>query len=296
MLNQGKGKNVILKDVHCPYCNSDKATLISTVVSKKFAFQLPAYGLKFVLSLLYLSFVQIWVNGFKFFEAIKTVDTVTYAFCPICGNSYSMAAPDTIKDEMSAPKFYRINSGKCIMGICTGISEYTGISLLWVRIMTVLYALTGIVPVLYFLVGACIPYKETAEKEPNKKRFYRYRKGKDFFGICKGFAEYTDIPVMWVRLLFVLFGASVIGTIAYLIIPMFVPYKEDVDAGIKRKKLHKVKEGKWIFGVCTGIAKRTKMPLWLVRLLTVILGVPLALYPIFTALLPHEEDLDPAEI
>ena len=88
--------NIIAKDVHCPYCDSANAVLLNKTSSRKFAFQLPAFGLKFVLSLLYLSIIHICINGFKLFETIKTIDNVTYVFCPNCGNSYSMAPPEQI--------------------------------------------------------------------------------------------------------------------------------------------------------------------------------------------------------
>ena len=283
--------NIIAKDVHCPFCETDNAILLNKTTSRKLSLQLPAYGLKFVLSLLYLAFVQIWINGYKLIEAIKTIDNVTYGFCPRCGNSYSMAPPETVKKEVKEPKFYRIKDGKVVMGLCKGIAEYTGISLLWIRIMTVFYCLSVIGLLLYFLIGACILYKEDADKGVKYKKYYRIRKGKDLLGVCRGFSEYTDIPVMWVRLLTVLLGLSFVGVIAYLIICLFVPYKEDVEEGKERKKLYKIKDGKVILGLCAGFAKYLNMPLWLVRTLTIVLVFPLVLYWIVGALVPNEEYL-----
>ena len=283
--------NIVAKDVHCPFCETDNAILLNKTTSRKLSLQLPAYGLKFVLSLLYLAFVQIWINGYKLIEAIKTIDNVTYGFCPRCGNSYSMAPPETVKKEVKEPKFYRIKDGKVVMGLCKGIAEYTGISLLWIRIMTVFYCLSVIVLLLYFLIGACILYKEDADKGVKYKKYYRIRKGKDLLGVCRGFSEYTDIPVMWVRLLTVLLGLSFVGVIAYLIICLFVPYKEDVEEGKERKKLYKIKDGKVILGLCAGFAKYSNMPLWLVRTLTIVLVFPLVLYWIVGALVPNEEYL-----
>lgn len=283
--------NIIAKDVHCPFCETDNAILLNKTTSRKLSLQLPAYGLKFVLSLLYLAFVQIWINGYKLIEAIKTIDNVTYGFCPRCGNSYSMAPPETVKKEVKEPKFYRIKDGKVVMGLCKGIAEYTGISLLWIRIMTVFYCLSVIGLLLYFLIGACILYKEDADKGVKYKKYYRIRKGKDLLGVCRGFSEYTDIPVMWVRLLTVLLGLSFVGVIAYLIICLFVPYKEDVEEVKERKKLYKIKDGKVILGLCAGFAKYSNMPLWLVRTLTIVLVFPLVLYWIVGALVPNEEYL-----
>ena len=281
--------NVVLKDIHCPFCNCDHAILLNRSVSKKVSIQLPAYGLKFVLSLLYLSIVHIWINGFKLIEAIKTIENITYGFCPECGNSYSMAPPEVIKEENVEPKFYKIRDGKVVMGLCRGISEYTGMSLLWVRIMTVIFGLTVIGAILYFLIGACIPFKEDVEDDIANKKFYRVRKGGDIMGLCKGFSDYTGIPVMWVRIFTVLFSATIIGAILYFVVSLFVPVKEDVEQGIKKKKLYKVKKGKVILGLCAGFAQYSNMPLWLVRLLTIILVIPCVLYWIIGAIVPTEE-------
>lgn len=290
-----KYNNIVLRDIHCPYCNSDSALLLSRVSSRRFSIQLPAFGLKFILSLLYLAIVQIWIYGYKIIETTRHMEYVTYGFCPHCGNSYSMAAPETIKAETEAPKLYRVREGKAIMGLCRGISEYTGISLLWIRIMTTLYGVTVIGAILYFLIGACIPFREDVEDGSSDKRLYRIRTGKDVTGLCKGFAEYTGIPVMWVRLFMVLLGATVIGAILYFIVSAFVPVREDVEQGIEKKKLYKVKKKKLVLGLCAGIAEYTGKPLWLVRLLTVVLILPTVLYFIIGAIVPTKEEKDDAQ-
>ena len=147
------------------------------------------------------------------------------------------------------------------MGMCTGISEYTGIPLLWIRIMTVFYGLTVIGAILYFLIGACIPYKENAEEGIQRGKFYRNQKGKDITGLCKGLSVYTDIPVMWVRIFAVLSIATIIGPILYFIVSAFVPVKEKVEQSIVRKKLYKVKNKKIFLGLCAGFAEYSNMPL-----------------------------------
>lgn len=289
MNSQQNKDNIVLKDVHCPYCDSDNALLINKTTSKRISLQLPAYGLKFLFSLLYLSIVHMFIHGFKLIEVKKVINCITYGFCPHCGNTYSMAPPEVIKAETQEPKFCKIQNGKVVMGLCKGISEYTGISLLWIRIMTVFYAFTVIGAILYFLIGACVPFKEDAEEGIIYKKFYRINKGKDIMGLCKGFSEYTGIPVMWVRLFTVLFGCTIIGIALYFIVSAFVPVKENVEQGITKKKLYKIKEGKVILGLCAGFAKYANMPLWLVRLLTIILIFPMALYWIIGAIVPTKE-------
>ena len=48
MNTQYNNDNIIAKDVHCPFCDSANAVLLNKTSSRKFAFQLPAFGLKFV--------------------------------------------------------------------------------------------------------------------------------------------------------------------------------------------------------------------------------------------------------
>ena len=157
--------SIIVKDIHCPYCNSEHAILINRAESKKMSLQLPSFGLKTILSLLYLSVIYVWIHGYKLIELKKETENVTYGFCPHCGNGYSMAPPESVKEETKEPKFYRIRENKVIMGMCKGISEYTGISVLWVRILTVAYGLTFIGAILYFLISICIPFKEISDND-----------------------------------------------------------------------------------------------------------------------------------
>ena len=287
---QTKDSSVILRDVHCPFCNTDQAFLINSAKQKKISIQYPAFGLKYVLSLLYLAFFHIWVNGYKLIEATKGIDSVTYGFCPSCGNSYSATMPEIAKEEMEEPKFYKVNDGKVIMGFCKGVSEYTGISLLWIRIMTVLYGLTVIGAIAYFIFSACIPFKEDVESGTADKRFYRIDNGRDIMGLCKGFSVYTGIPVMWVRIFTLMAGCTIVGAVLYFIIAAFLPVKENVERGIIRKKMYKIKQDKWLLGLCKGFSVYANMPLWVVRMLTILLVAPLALYFFFCAIIPTEEE------
>ena len=70
-----------------------------------------------------------------------------------------------VKEEVKEPKFYRVREGKAIMGFCTGVSKYTGIPLLWVRIMGVFYGITLVGIALYFLISICVPFEEDVNGE-----------------------------------------------------------------------------------------------------------------------------------
>ncbi len=283
MSKQNQPESVIIKDVHCPYCNNEGAVMLNKITSKKISLQFPAYGLRFMFSFLYLSIVHMFRYGLKLFEAVKVIDSISYAFCPHCGNSYSLGAPDQIKDEVEEPRFYREKDGKVIMGMCTGVSAYTGIPLLWVRLMTVIYSMMVIGLLVYFLVGACVSFRDEADKPMGDKKLMRIRKGKDIAGVCTGLSAYTDIPLVWVRLMM-----CVVGFMFYPILWVVLPVKEDAENHIQKKKLCKKKEKKWLLGVCSGFAAHTGWPLWLVRVLTVVTFIPANCYLILAAVIPNE--------
>lgn len=220
---------VIIKDAHCPYCGSNDAFFISekksTVISMNFP---PAYGLKFLLSLLYLSIVHIFINGFKYFEITRKTEYNRYGFCPKCGNAYPANAPLDMYENMTTQKLYKVRKNRVITGLCRGISDYTGISLLWIRIVTLLYAFTVIGAFVYFLVAACVPAIEDIESGIiNEKRFRVARRGEGrvFFGLCKGFSNYTEIPVAWVRFLAVILAFTIIWLILYIVFGIIINVK-----------------------------------------------------------------------
>ena len=85
-----KESNIMLKDIHCPYCNENGAILLSKTTSKKISLQLPAFGLKFLFSLFYLSIVHIFINGFKcrfshklkkLFALNEKIELIIFAYC-----------------------------------------------------------------------------------------------------------------------------------------------------------------------------------------------------------------------
>lgn len=210
-----KDNDIIVKDVHCPYCDTDGAVLINRTESKKVSLQLPAFGLKYILCMIYLPIIYIFMQGFKLIEAKKEINNITYAFCPQCGNVYSMAAPETIKEEIQEPKLHKVFDGRLVMGLCKGISEFTGVPLIWVRIMTVIYGLTGIGLFLYLIVGICLPFKDEDNRE-----FLRVYDRKLIMGVCTGFAKYIDRPLWVVRLFTIIL---ILPLILYFVLAFIIP-------------------------------------------------------------------------
>lgn len=55
------------------------------------------------------------------------------------------------------------------------------------------------------------------------KRLYRSRNSRMLCGVCGGIAEYFNIDPTLIRLLFVLFGLSGSGILAYIIAAIIIP-------------------------------------------------------------------------
>ena len=57
----------------------------------------------------------------------------------------------------------------------------------------------------------------------SEKRLYRSRESRMLCGVCGGIAEYFNIDPTLIRLLFVLFGLSGSGILAYIIAAIIIP-------------------------------------------------------------------------
>ncbi len=215
---------VIERNIKCPFCGDEHAMLINKEDGMKTGVGLPAYGLKSLLSFMYLNIVHIAINGLRLFQITRRKAISTYIFCPACGNAVSANAPEEIRQEAEEPKLYRIKTNKAVTGLSKGIAEFTGIPVLWVRICNILYAAMGI----YFLIAICIPYKEDVEAGVvDHRKFAKAGEGKWILGICKGISNYTDIPVVWIRLLTCFFSLTVVPAIAYLVVGVAFKKVED---------------------------------------------------------------------
>lgn len=150
--------DIIIRDMLCPYCGKEKAALFNKKVGNRLAFTTPAYGLKWLLSVIYNPFYTI-IHGFKFWEFERKISSITYVFCPCCGNTYSMAPPESVKEEaIKEPKFQCVEEKKLLLGVTTGIADYTGYSLLWIRFLSIIYAIcTLVIPgILIYAILGCV--------------------------------------------------------------------------------------------------------------------------------------------
>lgn len=161
-------QNVIERDIHCPYCDSDKALLISGLTDKRTILQLPDYGSRYWLSVFFTCGMHLLVHGIPMIEKKRVYEYTTYGFCPHCGKTYNAGVPAKISKE-KVHKLYRSSKNKVMLGLCSGIAEYTGLSVMLVRIMMIVYGLAIIPAFAYFVLGGLdiIPMNPKENKENN---------------------------------------------------------------------------------------------------------------------------------
>jgi len=128
------------------------------------------------------------------------------------------------------------------------------------------------------------------------KVLYRDTKNGKIAGVCSGLAEYMDVDVSLIRivwLFFVIFGGA--GLLLYLIAALVIPAKSGDDVEIivedeEQKRLTRDSENAVIFGVCSGIAKHFGMDVSVVRIIFLLMGLYFAsgifLYIILALVLP----------
>jgi phage shock protein C len=94
-------------------------------------------------------------------------------------------------------------------------------------------------------------------------RFVRSKDGA-IFGVCKGLAHAFDIPVGWVRLLWLLsICAAGAGVGLYLLLAITLPREDKTEEALKP----------WILGVCAKLARRSNLEVGLLRFLAICLAL-----------------------
>lgn len=151
-LNTENAQTIIERDVHCPYCDSDKALLISEISNKRTVLKMPDLDRKYWLSFYFTFGLYALIHGFPFIEKKRVYDYNTYGFCPHCGKTYNAGVPNSIKVE-KRKKVYCSLKDKKIFGICGGIAEYTGRNVKAIRIAMILHSFTFFPAILYFVLG-----------------------------------------------------------------------------------------------------------------------------------------------
>jgi hypothetical protein len=104
-----------------------------------------------------------------------------------------------------------------------------------------------------------------SDNSSTQKRLYRDENNKLLGGVCAGLANYLNIDIVVVRIIFIiLFG---VGFIPYLILWIAVPSSATKEIGSLRKKLYRDTDEKVVGGVCSGLAHYFGINVWIPRTL-----------------------------
>ncbi len=100
------------------------------------------------------------------------------------------------------------------------------------------------------------------------KRLYRNENDKVLGGVCSGLANYFNLDVVIVRVIFaILFFAFGFGFLPYIIMWVAVPSSSSTQIGGAKKKLFRDPDDKLIAGVCSGIGNYFGINAWIPRAL-----------------------------
>lgn len=126
-------------------------------------------------------------------------------------------------------RIYLSKDNKVILGVCGGISEAFNISANLVRFLFFLSFFLGSLGFWVYLVLAIILPKDRLEvievkTEESVRRFCRPWVGRMIGGVCQATANFTNLDVTIVRLIFIgLFLTSGIGLVLYIVGWIFIP-------------------------------------------------------------------------
>jgi len=99
------------------------------------------------------------------------------------------------------------------------------------------------------------------------RRLFRNENDKVLGGVCSGLANYFNIDVVIVRIIFVILLFSGVGFLTYIIMWIAVPSSATEQIGGTRKKLFRDPDEKIVAGVCSGIGNYFGINAWIPRVL-----------------------------
>ena len=110
-----------------------------------------------------------------------------------------------------------------------------------------------------------------------KRRLYRDESNKKIGGVCSGIANYFDIDVTLVRIIFILFALAGFGVLFYIILWIAVPGSSVAIIGSPRKRLYRDTDEKILGGVCSGLGHYFGINPWIPRAIFLIFFFSLAM-------------------
>lgn len=107
----------------------------------------------------------------------------------------------------------------------------------------------------------------TSTTPTGHKKLFRNENDKILGGVCGGLANYFNIDVVVVRIIFVILLFSGIGFLTYIVMWIAVPSSSTEQIGGTRRKLFRDPDEKMIAGVCSGIGNYFGINPWIPRVL-----------------------------
>ena len=110
--------------------------------------------------------------------------------------------------------------------------------------------------------------QNTFTNAAGRKRMFRDENHKLVGGVCSGIANYFDLDIAIVRIVFLILIFSFgVGFIPYIILWIAVPSSAVQVIGSRRKKLYRDIDEKYLGGICSGISHYFGINVWIPRLL-----------------------------
>lgn len=143
-------------------------------------------------------------------------------FCYLCGAKQPEAGPPAGASP-AGKRLRRSVVDRKIGGVCAGLADYLDLDVSLVRIVWVLLAFTGTGLLAYLVCWIVIPEAPGATVPAPRKRLMRSVRDAKLGGVCAGVADYFELDVTLIRVVWLLLAFTGTGVIAYLVCWIVMP-------------------------------------------------------------------------
>ncbi|MBC5994625.1 PspC domain-containing protein [Pontibacter cellulosilyticus] len=183
---------------------------------------------KQVISLEDVEYLTARMGNVTDFEVAEPIDEEIPYTGQAAGGAHSTAGAYT---TTGPKKLYRDLNHKVVAGVCSGIANYLGIDMVWIRLLFIILVIgipfsggiTSFGIILYIVLWIAMPPSD-ALPETTVKKLFRDPEDKKIAGVCAGIAKYFGVDVAVMRILFlVLIFLGGFGILAYIVLWIAVP-------------------------------------------------------------------------
>lgn len=129
------------------------------------------------------------------------------------------------KPKAQTRRLYRSTTDRQVAGVCGGLAHYMGVDASLIRLLFLVMLFMGEGFFVYIILWLILPEGPSQAYElPHGTKIYRSRYQRVIVGVCGGIAEYFNVDVTLVRLIFLLAAATGgTGILMYLILAVVLP-------------------------------------------------------------------------